>query len=26
MAYGSVHEYHERFKDILKRYLYMKYS
>jgi hypothetical protein len=25
-AFGSVYEYHERFKQILKRYLTMKYS
>lgn len=25
-AYGSVYEYHDRFKQILKRYLTMKYT
>jgi hypothetical protein len=25
-GYGSVHEYHDRFKFILKRYLLMKYT
>ena len=25
-AYGSVHEYQDRFKQILKRYLIMKYT
>ena len=25
-AYGSVHEYQEKFKSILKRYLTMKYQ